>query len=73
VLSATATGRTTHLLAEHAPPLEALSAGFQRALFACSISLAAAALLALRTTNARGEIAHEEAAPAGPVAVPEAA
>jgi EmrB/QacA subfamily drug resistance transporter len=73
VFSAIATGRTTHLLAEHTPPPEALTSGFQRALFACSISLAAAALLALRTTNTRGETAHEEGAPAGPVAVPEAA
>jgi EmrB/QacA subfamily drug resistance transporter len=73
VFSALATARTNDLLADHAPPPEALTSGFQRALLACSICLAAAALFALRTTNTRGETAHDEDATARPVAVPEAA
>jgi EmrB/QacA subfamily drug resistance transporter len=73
VFSAIATGRTSHLLATHTPPPEALTSGFQRALLACSVSLGAAALLALRTTNTRGEAAHEHDAAAQPVALAEAA
>jgi MFS family permease len=77
VFSALATGRTNHLLASHAPAPEALTSGFQRALLACSISLAAAALLALRTINTRGETAdeaaHEADTPMRQVAVPDAA
>jgi EmrB/QacA subfamily drug resistance transporter len=73
IFSAIATGRTNHLLAAHTAPPEALTSGFQRALLACSISLAAAAILALRTTNTRGEAAHERDAPARPVAVADAA
>jgi MFS family permease len=57
VFSAVAASRTNDLLADHAPPAEALTAGFQRALLACSICLVAAALLALRTSDTRGETA----------------
>ncbi|HEV7752826.1 MAG TPA: MFS transporter [Baekduia sp.] len=53
VFSAVATSRTNHLLAGHVPAPEALTGGFQRALLACSICLAGAAILALRTANAR--------------------
>jgi EmrB/QacA subfamily drug resistance transporter len=73
VFSALATARTHDLLAAHAPPAEALTSGFHRALLACSICLAAAAIFALRTTNTRGETQHEENAPQRPVAVAEAA
>jgi EmrB/QacA subfamily drug resistance transporter len=73
VFSALATSRTEHLLAGHAPAPEALTSGFQRALLACSICLAAAAVFALRTTNTRGETAHDAEAPAPPVAIPDAA
>jgi EmrB/QacA subfamily drug resistance transporter len=66
VFSALATARTTHLLAAHTPSPEALTSGFQRALLACSICLAAAAVFALRTTNTRGETAHDEGAPPRP-------
>ena len=55
IFSALATSRTSELLAAHTPPPEALTAGFQRALLASSIFLAAAALIGLRTTNTRGE------------------
>jgi EmrB/QacA subfamily drug resistance transporter len=55
IFSAIATSRTTHLLASHTPPPEALTSGFQRALLASSIFLLAAALVALRITNTRGE------------------
>jgi MFS family permease len=55
IFSAIATSRTTHLLAAHTPQADALTSGFQRALLAGSIFLAAAAVLALRITNTRGE------------------
>ena len=62
VFSALAASRTTDQLADHVPSPEALTAGFQRALLACSICLAAAAFIAMRTTNTRGETATPEAA-----------
>jgi EmrB/QacA subfamily drug resistance transporter len=55
IFSAIATSRTGHLLASHTPPAEALTSGFQRALLASSIFLLAAAVVALRATNTRGE------------------
>jgi MFS family permease len=73
VFSAIATARTNHQLATHTPPPEALTAGFQRALLACSLCLAAAAVFALRTTNTRGETAHDEDVAAQPVALADAA
>jgi predicted MFS family arabinose efflux permease len=73
VFSAVATSRTNHLLAVHTAAPEALTSGFQRALLACSICLAVAAIFALRTTNTRGEAVHDAGAPPQPVSVPEAA
>jgi EmrB/QacA subfamily drug resistance transporter len=55
IFSAIATSRTTDLLASHTAPAEALTSGFQRALLASSLFLAAAALFALRIANTRGE------------------
>jgi EmrB/QacA subfamily drug resistance transporter len=55
IFSAIATSRTSHLLASHAHPADALTSGFQRALLASSIFLLAAAVVALRITNTRGE------------------
>jgi EmrB/QacA subfamily drug resistance transporter len=55
IFSAIATSRTSHLLASHTPPADALTSGFQRALLASSIFLVAAAVVGLRTTNTRGE------------------
>ncbi len=55
IFSAIATSRTSDLLASHTPPAEALTSGFQRALLASSIFLVAAAVVALRATNTRGE------------------
>jgi EmrB/QacA subfamily drug resistance transporter len=55
IFSAIATSRTTHLLAAHTPPGEALTAGIHRALLASTFFLLAAAVIALRTTNTRGE------------------
>jgi EmrB/QacA subfamily drug resistance transporter len=72
IFSAIATSRTTHLLAEHASRPEALTAGFHRALLASSLFLLAAALIATRTTNTKGE-ADETASPAQPVPEPETA
>jgi len=55
IFSAIATSRARDLLADHATPAEALTSGFQRALLAAAIFLAAAAVIALRATNTRGE------------------
>jgi EmrB/QacA subfamily drug resistance transporter len=55
IFSALATSRTSHLLATHTAPPQALVAGFQQALLAGSIFLLAAAVIALRATNTRGE------------------
>jgi EmrB/QacA subfamily drug resistance transporter len=55
IFSALATSRTNHLLAAHIARPEALTSGFQRGLLACSIFLFAAAVIALRATNTRGE------------------
>jgi EmrB/QacA subfamily drug resistance transporter len=65
VFSAIATARTTQLLAARAAMPVALDAGFHRALLAASIVLLAAALIALRTTNTRGEpsLTQQEALP----------
>ncbi|MGH2936613.1 MAG: MFS transporter [Solirubrobacterales bacterium] len=60
VFSVIATSRTSDLLAAGSPPSEALTSGFQRALLASSIALAAAAVIALRSSNTRGE---EESSP----------
>src|SRR5919198_737954 len=55
IFSVIATSRTNHLLARAVAPPDALTAGFNRALLACSIFLIAAAIIALRATNTRGE------------------
>jgi EmrB/QacA subfamily drug resistance transporter len=68
IFSAVSTSRASDLLAAHATPAEALTSGFQRALLLAAIFLAAAALIALRAPNTRGE-----PAPAVEEAVPEAA
>ncbi|MBV8946221.1 MAG: MFS transporter [Solirubrobacterales bacterium] len=55
IASAISTSRAHHLLAAHATAHHALTSGFQRALLACSIAMLAAAVLASRATNTRGE------------------
>jgi EmrB/QacA subfamily drug resistance transporter len=55
VLSAIATARSTHLLAQRASVPGALTSGFQYALLAGSIALLAAAIIATRIANTRGE------------------
>jgi EmrB/QacA subfamily drug resistance transporter len=55
IFSVVATSRTDHLLARATAAPDALTAGFQRALLACSLFLLAAAAIALRATNTRGE------------------
>ena len=55
IFSAIATARTSALLTAHAPPHQALTAGFHRALLACAVFLLAAAVIALRASNTRGE------------------
>ena len=55
IFSAVATSRTNHLLAGHTALPAALTSGFHLALLVSSIFLVAAALIALRATNTRGE------------------
>jgi EmrB/QacA subfamily drug resistance transporter len=55
IFSAIATARTRDLLGDGVAGPEALTEGFQRALVACGVFLVAAAVLALRATNTRGE------------------
>jgi MFS family permease len=60
VLSAIATSRTHRVLADGHPLPDAMTQGFHRALLAAAIFLLAAAVVALRTRNTRGEHAEEE-------------
>jgi MFS family permease len=55
IFTAVATSHTRNLLATHAAPAHALTAGFQRALLLGSIFILAAAVIGLRATNTRGE------------------
>jgi EmrB/QacA subfamily drug resistance transporter len=55
IFTAIATSRTSDLLASRVAPAEALTSGFQRALVASSLFLLAAALVALRVANTRGD------------------
>ncbi|WP_027005944.1 MFS transporter [Conexibacter woesei] len=64
IFSALATARTRDQLAAHVPPPAALTDGVQRALLACGICVAAAAVVALWTTNSRGEVPIEAEADA---------
>jgi hypothetical protein len=66
ILTAIATARTGHLLATGTPVPSALTAGFHRALLVGSIFVFATAIIALRTSNTRGE-----ADQAMPVPLPE--
>jgi MFS family permease len=67
IFSGIATSRTNHLLATHTPVPHALTSGFHRALLASSLFVIATAIIALRTSNTRGE--HQ----AGPETLPEPA
>src|SRR5215831_10221016 len=61
IFTAIATARTNHLFAAHASPGHALTAGFQRALLAECLFMVATALIALRTSNTRGEVPQQAA------------
>jgi EmrB/QacA subfamily drug resistance transporter len=63
IFSGIATARTSHLLSAGTPTPDALAAGFHRALLASSLFVVASAMIALRTSNTRGEV---------PATVPEA-
>jgi EmrB/QacA subfamily drug resistance transporter len=63
IFSAISTSRARDLLADHATQAQALTSGFQRALLAAAIFLAAAAVIALRATNTRGEEAEAATPP----------
>jgi EmrB/QacA subfamily drug resistance transporter len=60
IFSVIATTRSHDLLSQGLNTAAALTGGFQRALTACSIAIAAAGLIALRATNTRGEISEAE-------------
>jgi len=70
IFSALATSRTADLLASQTDPAEALTSGFRRALTASSLFLLAAAVIALRIANARGEEDPAEAESAPDAAQP---
>jgi EmrB/QacA subfamily drug resistance transporter len=55
VFSAIATSRTNHLVASHSSAPAALTSGFHRALLAGSFFLIAAAIIATRTSDTKGE------------------
>jgi EmrB/QacA subfamily drug resistance transporter len=63
ILSAVATSRTHHLLAGHGSPVHALDGGLRKALLVAAIFEVAAAGIALRATNTRGEPPETVAAP----------
>jgi len=60
ILSALATGRTNHQLADHTAPAHALTSGFRLGLLVGSIFVLASAFIALRATNTRGEAEQSE-------------
>jgi EmrB/QacA subfamily drug resistance transporter len=64
IFSAIATARTNHLVAGGVSGPDALASGVQHALLACSITIVAAAVIALRATNTRGEPAAAVPEPA---------
>ncbi|WP_131736968.1 MFS transporter [Actinomadura roseirufa] len=70
IFSAVATARTEDLLADRRPVPEALTSGFSRALLASSLFLVAAAVLALRAANTRGEALDAPAEAARPEPAP---
>ena len=63
IFSVIADTRTHDLLARHASASQALTSGFQRALTACAVFLAGAALIALRAANTKGEPATADVVP----------
>jgi EmrB/QacA subfamily drug resistance transporter len=68
IFSAIATARTNDLLAIGTAPPAALTAGFRSALVICAVFLLAAAVIALRATNTRGEPVPEAAGAGEPAA-----
>ena len=70
IFSAVATARTNDAVTGGKPLPEALTSGFARALLASSIFLAAAALVAIRAANSRGEAQDHPAATPVPEPVP---
>jgi hypothetical protein len=70
IFSAIATSRTQDLLAAGVSRPEALTEGFQRAILACAVFLLAAAVIALRATNTRGEPVSEGDGASEPLAAP---
>jgi EmrB/QacA subfamily drug resistance transporter len=55
IFVALATSHTNHLLRTHVAPVHALDSGLQLGLLVCSVFLLAAAFIAVRATNTRGE------------------
>jgi MFS family permease len=70
IFSAVATSRTQDLVAAHTPVPDALTSGFSRALLVGSIFLVAAAVIGLRTSNARGDANQPEVDAGAPLPEP---
>jgi MFS family permease len=71
VFSAIATARTNHLLAGGTATPAALTSGYGRAVLASAIAVLAAAVIALRAANTRGQTPQPQPEPAaGPVREP---
>jgi EmrB/QacA subfamily drug resistance transporter len=70
IFSVIANSRTHHLIVDHTATAQALTSGFQRALAACALFLAAAALIGLKATNTKGD-PLAEGAPLDAVPAPE--
>ncbi|HTW20762.1 MAG TPA: MFS transporter [Mycobacteriales bacterium] len=68
IFTAIATSHTNRLLATHIAQPSALASGFHRALIAAAVFLVAAALIAVRATNTRGEPTTLEPVPVAPLA-----
>jgi EmrB/QacA subfamily drug resistance transporter len=71
VFSVVANTRTQDLIDSGAATPYALTAGFQRALVACAVFLVAAAVIALKATNTKGEPSVAEVGVLDAVAIPE--
>jgi EmrB/QacA subfamily drug resistance transporter len=73
IFNAIAAGRTSHLVAAGASLPAALTSGFQAALLACSIFLAAAAIIATRAAGTRQELRGSAQPAARPESITEPA
>ncbi|MBV9195568.1 MAG: MFS transporter [Solirubrobacterales bacterium] len=69
IITTISTGYTQHLLATHIPVAHAMTAGFARALLVGSLFILAAAIIALRATNTRGNGQQSDRTPSQSAAI----